>query len=105
MSFNRAGETARTIQSASQLQLWGLAIDAYERRNGQGAFPANLEALRPFTDNFDQLIKNPVTGDNPGYELAQPTVERHVTMYQLRNGKRDTALDVLYVDGSVGPLK
>jgi hypothetical protein len=56
--------------------------------------------------DFATLLKNPLTGDDPGYEYAQPpegtTVGQAVPIiYQLRGGKRDSSLAVGYANGSV----
>jgi len=51
------------------------------------------------------LMYNPLTGDNPGYEYCKPTssdVEREPLIYQLRDGKREQGLRVFYSDGSDG---
>ena len=99
------GEIKLKMHSANQLKQWGAAINEYREQNG-GKHPPSLEALKPLVTNYDQLIENPLTGDNPGYELvAKPTGRNPVWMYQLRQGKRDDSLDVLFADGTVRPLK
>lgn len=101
-----ARDTRLRIESSAKMRIWGMAILQYQQREGQDAFPQNFEALRPFIEEgFDDLLKNPLTGDNPGYELVAPTPDRPVVMYQLRNGKRDESLEVLWADGGVRPLR
>lgn len=99
------GEIKLKMHSANQLKQWGAAINEYRDQNG-GKHPPSLEALKPLVTNYDQMIENPLTGDNPGYELvANPTGRNPVWMYQIRQGKRDETLDVLFADGTVKPLK
>ena len=55
---------------------------------------------------YDALIRNPLTGDDPGYGYAKPADEPEsysntVVVFQLRDGKRDDALPAAYLDGSV----
>jgi hypothetical protein len=99
------GEIKLKMHSANQLKQWATAINEYRDQNG-GKHPPSLEALKPLVTNYDQLIENPLTGDNPGYELvANPAGRNPVWMYQIRQGKRDESLDVLFADGTVKPLK
>ena len=57
---------------------------------------------------YQELITNPVTGDNPGYEYVKPAghpsdqdFDHHqVILRQLNGGQRDPNLEVGYSDGS-----
>jgi hypothetical protein len=59
-----------------------------------------------------KLMKNPLTGDDPGYEYVKPKGNlndkrfdsQQVILYQLRGGKRDTSIKVGYADASVRML-
>lgn len=72
-------------------------------------WPDTLDAIAPHVDgDLGQLLANPVTGDDPGYEYVKPAgpVEvidpsRTVILYQLRGGQRDLSLSVGYADTSV----
>ena len=100
-----AREAAREAQSRNNMQMLVLAALNYETSNG--AWPESLEDLREFTPDFDNVVTNPVTMDNPGYEYVKPVVDEDmvlydtIILYQLRNGVRDTSLAVGYADGSV----
>ena len=56
-------------------------------------------------------MKNPLTGDDPGYEYVKPNGNandsdfdsQQVILYQLRAGAQDDSLKVGYADGSVRP--
>ena len=103
-----AREAARQAQSANNMHQLGIAIHRFQSR--EGAWPASLEDLKPFTEMYDELITNPVTGDYPGYEYVKPELIRNVVpfdtvvLYQLRTGSRDLQLPVLYADGAVRPV-
>jgi hypothetical protein len=57
---------------------------------------------------YQKLIRNPVTGDQPGYEYFKPEgkpgdadYDHHqLILHQLNTGKRDPALESGYSDGS-----
>ena len=69
-------------------------------------WPETLEELKPYLDNWDELIVNPITGDNPGYAYTPPPTEgevddEFVILTQLRNGEPDTSLKKLRLGGYV----
>lgn len=72
--------------------------------NGLG-WPQSLDDVKDSIENFDQIMKNPITGDDPGYEYAPPVRSgpeyKIIILYQLRNGERNETLKVGYADGSV----
>ena len=101
--------------SRQQMHKIQLALMEHAEANG-GEWPERLDTV---SDNlkggdaiFRELLKNPVTGDDPGYEYVKPEGKldgpgfdsQQVILYQLRDGKRDTSLKVGYADGSVRPL-
>ena len=68
----------------------------------------SLADLKPVVgaEVYAVYIKNPLTGDNPGYEYVKPpevpeSSEKTVVLYQLRGGKRDETLKLGYLDGTV----
>ena len=74
-------------------------------------WPESLNNVQEYLDDkkLAELLKNPHTGDNPGYEYVKPTVARPdpktILVYQLRDGKRDMSLPVVYADGKTGVHK
>jgi len=96
------------------------ALMDYWEDQGEG-WPESLEDLSEYTDDFDALMTNPVTGDNPGYRYTKPSrgsltgddeededevsdgpkTGKMVVIEQLRNGQVDDSLRKLYADGSV----
>jgi type II secretory pathway pseudopilin PulG len=98
-------DAKKQIQSASNMKQIEHAISMYEREHK--AWPDSLEQVKPLMIangmDFATLMKNPLTGDNPGYEYVKPpaTGGDGVVLYQLRNGKRDATVEVAYIDGSV----
>jgi hypothetical protein len=103
-------------ESTAHLQGFGEAITAYYGEHQK--WPATLADVKPMigTDlggmkvgggkSYDELLKNPLTGDNPGYEYVRPpepleSTRNVIALYQLRGGKRDESLKVGYLDGSV----
>ena len=87
-------------------KIHGAFMDYQE--DNDDAFPATLDDLRPYVDNFDQFMTNPITGDNPGYQYIPPPTNDEefiaadtVIVVQLRNGAPDESLRKLYADGVV----
>ncbi|NLT72337.1 MAG: hypothetical protein GXX91_16810 [Verrucomicrobiaceae bacterium] len=88
--------------STNHMKMLLLTMFSYKDEKGQ--WPDKLEELKGNPDlDFAKVIKNPVTGDDPGYEYVKPTGDdpRTIILYQLSNGKRDTTLPVGHADGSV----
>jgi hypothetical protein len=86
-----------------------LGIMNYRTVN-DGRWPDDLseiESLIPNAD-FKQLMINPVTGDNPGYEYVRPSdstgLETTVILYQLRDGQRATDLRVGLADNQLSEI-
>jgi len=97
-----------TLKSNNQMKQLLIAITNYH--DSYHGWPESLADIRPFTemDNFEELMLNPVTGENPGYEYVQPSPdsdpETTVLLYQLRDGQRDLNLEVCFADISVRKL-
>jgi hypothetical protein len=105
----------RAEDSRQQMHKLQGAIMEYEVNHG-GKWPERLDQIKEEVGGeaaFNKLMKNPLTGDDPGYEYVQPKGKRgdadfdsqQVILYQLRGGKRDTRLKVGYLDGAVRPLE
>lgn len=121
----RRFKAARSIDTGARLAWFASAILDYEQTKGR--YPDSLESLRSLYGagrgsrqlqlaygmldvrtgsvprNFDELLVNPLTGDNPGYEYVKPTdpIKEEPMIYQLRNGKRDEEIRICYSTGSV----
>jgi hypothetical protein len=97
-------------QNMHKLQL---AMIEWANEHG-GEWPERLDQIKDKVGGADalaNLLKNPLTGDDAGYEYVKPKgkmgeAEFHsqVVLYQTRGGKRDTSLKVGYADGSVRML-
>ncbi len=72
-----------------------------------GGWPDSLEQIAEHDGSVNGAMTNPITGDVPGYEYEEPALDadgvRTGIIYQLRDGKRDLALDVGHVDGEIHP--
>lgn len=105
-------ELKRRTQSAQQMKALDRAIHKHLEQTGR--WPATLAEIEPFLGQADELgsfnemslaelLKNPLTGDNPGYEYVNPEGEnrdpRRIILFQLRDGKRDETLVAGLSDG------
>jgi hypothetical protein len=110
------GNAKKEIESTQNLKGLGEAVLKFHDDNEK--WPDTLADLKPVVGteyagakvgggkSYDDLVKNPLTGDNPGYEYVKPaetpdSYEKTIVLYQLRGGKRDEKLKVGYLDGSV----
>ena len=113
-----SGCTAKKYrESSDNLKQLSVAVIAYNEENK--AWPDSLAQLKPLIGkqgplgvigngkDFATLTKNPLTGDDPGYEYAKPAnpaaSSTAILLYQLNRGKRDSSLPVAFADGSVRP--
>lgn len=112
-------DAKKKIESSDNLKQLSVAIIAYH--DAHNAYPDSLDQLKPMIGqkgpigvigngkDYAALIRNPLTGDDPGYEYVKPGAEGNesttIVLYQLRNGKRDTSLPVAYANGSVAEAK
>ncbi len=111
-------DAQQRADSSSNLKELARAVLKYEADNQ--AWPATLGDLQPVVGTSDDLgtigggkdyaalVKNPLTGDNPGYEYVKPaetpeSFANTIILYQLRGGNRDESLPVGFLDGSVRP--
>lgn len=106
--LNQAPHAEATLRSSNQMKDLILAIRNYREVN-EDQWPEQLSDVRSLTDtSFDVLMRNPITGDNPGYEYVPPPenadLETTVILYQLQNGQRATDLRVGYADGHVAEI-
>ena len=104
----------RAEESRHNMNKLQLGMHVYAHKH-QGDWPERLDQIKDEVggaDAFSKLMKNPQTGDDPGFEyvrpkgrLSDPSFDaQQVILYQLRSGKRDSSLKVGYADGSVRPL-
>ena len=104
------------VESAANLKDLSRAVLKFQADNG--AWPATLADLMPVIGTSDELgeigggkdyatlVRNPLTGDDPGYEYVKPPADVEsmsgtIVLYQLRDGKRDSTIPAAYLDGSV----
>jgi hypothetical protein len=88
-------------------------LEYADKKNGE--WPDRLDQIKEDVGGeaaMAKLMKNPLTGDDPGYEYVKPKGNlndkrfdsQQVILYQLRGGKRDTSIKVGYADASVRML-
>ena len=101
----QADMLARAVNSSLHMRTLIAACLQYESE--VGAWPENLHQVKVFVKDFSETMKNPLTGDDPGYEYVKPEVmdEKTVVLYQLRGGKRDLSLKVGYYNGSIRDME
>lgn len=106
---SRAKPAAYKVQANNRMRNLMIGILEYREENND-MWPEKLDDVRAFVDRgfgYDSMIENPYTHDNPGYEYVKPSPNADaastVALYQLRDGKRDTSLDVCFGDGRVLP--
>ena len=104
---NTDDNNAKRRETATQnAQSLGDAVVIYHLARNK--WPESLNDTKEYLDDkkLAELLKNPLTGDNPGYEYVKPTVARPdpktILVYQLRDGKRDMSLPVVYTNGKMG---
>lgn len=97
---------AQRVSSRNNIKQLTLALLQFHE--DQQRWPDQLTELLPILDGNTSVLSNPITGDEPGYDYVKPSISpdsslasRTVVIYQMRRGKRDTDLDVGYLDGSV----
>ena len=108
------GELKQRTQSTQHMKALERAI--HRHLEEKGSWPKSFDDAAPFLgkatelgDTNDKdlaaLLKNPLTGDDPGYEYVNPEGERAdpngIVIYQLRNGKRDESLLATHRDGRI----
>ena len=106
--LQRAPLAGKKAKSWNQMKALITGIILY-RDSNDNEWPEELAQARELLEgdhlDFDELMHNPVTGDNPGYEYVKPPPDADpkttVILYQLREGRRDTTLRVGFADGHV----
>lgn len=108
-SQSRARPAAYKNQSVNRMKNLLEGVLEYRAENND-MWPEKLDDTREFTDRrigYENMIGNPYTHDNPGYEYIKPSPNadpsKTVVLYQLRDGKRDINLRVGFGDGRVLP--
>lgn len=103
-----ARQAAQRVSSSNNIKQLTLALLQFHE--DQQKWPDHLNELIPIHGNT-LVLSNPITGEEPGYDYVKPTIapddpqaSTTVVIYQLRHGKRDTELEVGYLDGSVKTL-
>ncbi|MCA9007901.1 MAG: hypothetical protein KDA70_21700 [Planctomycetaceae bacterium] len=80
------------------------------RANHNDAWPDTLDDIHEdLYSPLEELIENPYTHDNPGYEYVKPRKDADpattAVLFQLRDGKQDLSLEAGYGDGRVLPYR
>ena len=101
-----ARDAALRVSSRNNMKHIVSALLEHYEENEQ--WPDGLDELLPLLENNQAVFHNPLTGDKPGYEYVKPSgpldeikAAETIVLYQLRNGKRDTSLAAVYLDGEV----
>lgn len=105
------GSSKQKLVSSDHMKSLSTAVMKYH--DEKNAWPDSLDQVKPMIGqqymgkaigdgkDYAELLKNPYTGDDPGYEYEKPADAHAIELYQLRGGKRDLSLPVCYADGSV----
>lgn len=106
--LDNAPQAKAQLDSSNQMKELILAVRLYHDSNDD-QWPDKLSEVATLTEtSFDQLMNNPITEDNPGYEYVKPEdgtdLKSTVILHQLRNGQRATDLKVGYIDNRVAEL-
>jgi len=97
------------LKSSNQMKELMLGIMNYRSVNEE-QWPEDLSDIEVLISevDFEQLMSNPVTGDNPGYEYVKPSDNADPTttviLYQLRGGQRATDLQVGFADNHLSEI-
>lgn len=105
-----AGCTDGYGRSEANLRALAQRLGEYHARHRTP--PESLDQLAEFFADeaeFRRALRNPLTGDDPGYQYVKPPAgvldsslaHRVVVLYQLRSGQRATDLPVGYAGGDV----
>ncbi len=98
-------------EDASKEKMHAILFGVMEYRGKNNEqFPHSLDDIKEYVGGdakLKELLVNPLTGENPGYEYVKPDdayEKKHLApiLYQLRGGKRDESLKVGHADGMVG---
>ena len=91
------------MREESDLNMKKLIMGCHRVEADCGEWPDRISEVKQYVEDYDRIIRNPLTGDDPGYEYVKPVIrdESIAVMYQLRDGKRDMSLSLGYMDASV----
>lgn len=105
------GEEAKRKELLSSFQMKEIVIGFHVYATKHRAeWPDSIDEIKPYLgdENFAKFMKNPLTGDSPGYEYVKPNIDlpepqfqKTAVLYQLRNGKRAEDLPVGFADGGI----
>ncbi len=109
-----AGCGGRKAQSTANLEALALRLRDFQDLHGK--LPDAIDQLGElFADEaeYARTMRNPLTGDDPGYAYVKPPAgvigsslaRRVVVLYQLRGGERAEDLAVGFASGDAGPLQ
>ena len=107
--LDRAPRAEAMLKSANQMRELMVGIMNYRSVNEE-QWPEDLSEIEGLISDvdFEQLMSNPVTGDNPGYEYVKPSDSADpattVILYQLRGGQRATDLQVGFADNHLSEI-
>ena len=121
--YQRFDEAKRKFEAVARMRWLAIAVRDYHAEHD--AYPDSLQELKPLfgqgkgstqlqfsfdtlagkvgLSTFEQVLENPWTGDNPGFEYVKPAQPRNSTpiLYQLRNGQRADGEKIGYFDASI----
>lgn len=109
-----AGCGSPEAASVGHLDLLGSCVRDYHRKYGKPPdVLAQLEEFFGSPEEYAAALKNPLTGDDPGYLYVRPPAGvldsslswRVVMLYQLRGGQKAEDLPVGYAAGGTGALE
>lgn len=114
-SAANAHQRASASDAAEHLRALGAAFTRYVAAHN-GMLPENIQQLRSFVDkdqSFDELLKNPRTGGNPGFIYVKPAPRISAIkdpvhtpiLFEAKNGVKDPAGAVGYATGQVEEAK
>ncbi len=114
-SAANARQRATASDSAEHMRALCAAFTRYVAAHN-GMLPENIQQLRPFVEkdqSFDDLLKNPRTGGNPGFIYAKPAARISAVkdpvhtpiLFESKNGIKDPGGSVGYATGQVEEAK
>jgi len=105
-AMENARNAARNAESINNMKKIRFSLLQLNDENHN--WPTEISEIKSVFENdseYNEVMTNPITGDNPGYEYVQPQEgfdpSTTIVLYQLRGGTRDKSLSVTYADGSI----
>lgn len=110
-SATNARQHATASDAAEHMRALCAAFTRYVQAHN-GMLPENLQQLRQFVEkdqSFDELLKNPRTGSNPGFIYVRPAARISAVkdavhtpiLFEAKNGMKDAGGAVGYATGQV----